>query len=497
MEQLIWKVFNNNKNIKDVEDYSFIKVLFGKSYKYIYKFVYKFQTSDIPITIGIPEAWERQLIDVYIENYREIKYIPHLESNGGLCLFDLEGILIDRNFEGLLNQTLERLNTTLMDGINEVNKEDFIEEFERYWILLPDTKELKSMISPDKYTKLIKYSDNSKPVKREKGDKYTKILKKEKNYILVSSDSESVFYVYQDMNAIRNGIYIFIDTEEYIYPPDWRKKLDIDYINNLLKHKSINKIELLEQIKKCTGDLLLVFNIKQPNAYMNIFGVVISSYNIQILSEVPQIHSYKELIPCSVRRCDKEYLLDRGGAISNLSDKKILVVGCGSIGGYLVNELVKTGIQNIMVVDDDKLTEENIYRHILGMEYVREYKSKAIIDYINKNIPKVNIKGIQDNIEDSIYDENVTLSDYDLIISSVGNHNVNRFINDYVIANKIETPVIYMWNEVLGIGNHVALISNKYDGCYECFFGRNDDEIIYDKTSFCEMGQSFEYAVHN
>ncbi len=491
MEQTILKVLNNNKSITHIENCSFIGVYFGKSYKYIYKFVYTFQTSDIPIIIGIPEVWERQLIDVYIENYKEIKYIPHLESNGKLCLFDLEGILIDKNFEGLLNQTIDRLNNTLMDGIKEVNIKDFIEEFELYWTLLPDVKALKSMISPAKHTKLIKYSDNRKTVKKEKRDNYSDILKKEKNFILVSSDSESDFIVYKDMNAIRNGIYIFIDADEYIYPPDWRNKLDIDYIHNLLKHKSISKIELLEQIRKCKGDLLLVFNIKQPNAYMNIFGVIINSFDIQVLSEVPHINLYKELIPCSVRRCDKEYLLDRGGAISNLSDKKILVVGCGSIGGYLVNELVKTGIKNIMVVDDDILTEENIYRHILGMEYVREYKSKAIIDYINKNIPKVNINSIQDNIEDSIYDESVILSDYDLIISSVGNHNVNRFINEYVVANKIETPVIYMWNEVLGIGNHVAFISNKYDGCYECFFGRNDNEIIYDKTSFCEMGQSF------
>jgi molybdopterin/thiamine biosynthesis adenylyltransferase len=186
--------------------------------------------------------------------------------------------------------------------------------------------------------------------------------------------------------------------------------------------------------------------------------------------------------------------LNRGGAISGLYDKKILVVGCGSIGGYLIGELVKTGINNLTIVDDDLLKEENVYRHLLGMEYINNYKTKSLADYINKNIPKVNMQSFESSIEDAISDGAITFSNYDLIISAVGNHNVNRWINEYIYLNGIKTPVVYLWNEVLGIGNHVAFISTDYDGCYECFFGVSE-ESIYDKTSYCERGQVFTKTI--
>ena len=36
------------------------------------------------------------------------------------------------------------------------------------------------------------------------------------------------------------------------------------------------------------------------------------------------------------------------------------------------------------IVDYEKLTEENIFRHVLGMEYVNRYKCEALNTYIQK-----------------------------------------------------------------------------------------------------------------
>ncbi|MGK0467246.1 ThiF family adenylyltransferase [Clostridium sp.] len=490
MKQKILDILNNNSNITQTQDISFIKIYIDKSYQYIFKFIYTIVDTEIPMVIGIPVNWDRKLLDVYIENYREFKYIPHVGSNGNLCLFDLEGVLIDKNFDGLLNQTLRRIKKTLWDGINELNNEDFIEEFEYYWGRLPNTKVLKSMICTTKDIKLIKYADNLKKVIKKTKNNYIDVLRKKNQYSLVSSDAEKDFSTYKDMNIIKNGIYIYIETREYIYPPKWIEDLNIKYINSLLNHNSLDKNTLIHNINKCKGDLVLIFNIKQPNDCNNMIGVIIKDYSIDKASINIKIQSNVFLIPCSVTRCDKEFLVNRGGAIIGIEKKRILVIGCGSIGGYLVSELVKTGINCIDVVDGDLLKEENIYRHLLGMEYVNEYKSKAIVDYIKKNIPSVNICSYEDNIEDVIEDDSIALSEYDLIVSAVGNHNVNRWINEYVHKNNIETPVVYLWNEVLGIGNHVAFISINNKGCYECFFGKSD-EGIYDKTSYCERGQNF------
>lgn len=490
MQEVILNTLNSNDNIKNIIDNSFLRIYHNKSYKYILKFTFKVANLDVPIVMGVPNDWDMKLIDVYIENYQEIKYIPHIGGDGKVCLFDLEGVLIDKNFEGLLNQTIDRLYDTLYKGLNRLNREDFIEEFEEYWGQIPNAKPLKSMIAITKETKLIKYSDNQNEPKRRKHDQYIDMLRKNNSYSLVSSDNEQDFKFYKDMNVIKNGVYIYIDADSYIYPPDWRNKLNIEYINTLINHISINKDKLLFNINKCNGDLVLIFNIKQPNSCVSTLGVIIKRYTITTNQNEIKLFSQFEIIPCRVMRCDREFLLNRGGANTYLSSKKILVIGCGSIGGYLINELIKTGINNICVVDSDIMKEENIYRHLLGMEYVGEYKSKAIVDYISKNVPQVDIKSHEENIEDVVGDESISFSEYDLIISAVGNHNLNRWINEYVHRNSINTPMVYLWNETLGIGNHVAFISTENEGCYECLFGYNEDGI-YDKTSYCERGQSF------
>lgn len=493
MEQLILDILEKQDNITNIEDISINRTYANKTYKYIYRFLYKIDDIDIPVVIGVPDNWDRKLISVYIENYKEIKYIPHLGCGGSLCLFDLEGVLIDKNFEGLLKQTLYRVKKTISDGLNERNKEDFIEEFELYWEKLPNIKILKSFIEITEGVKIVKCADDQKPVKKKKGDKYIDVLKKQNNYRLVCSDSEKDINMYQGMNTVKNGIYISLNLGQYLYPPDWRENLDISYVNNLLNHETIDKELLTKYISKCKGDLVIIFSTKQPNGCSCMFGVIIKGFSLITKPDI-KLETQQDLIPCAVTRCDKDFLLNRGGAISGLYDKNVLVIGCGSIGGYIIGELVKTGTNNITIVDDDLLKEENIYRHFLGMEYINEYKAKALVEYTNKNIPNVNIHEVISTIEDAIADESVSFSEYDLIISAVGNHNVNRWINEFIHIHNIKTPVIYIWNEILGIGNHVAFISTDYDGCYECFFGMSNEEI-YDKTSYCGRGQAFTKTI--
>lgn len=58
--------------------------------------------------------------------------------------------------------------------------------------------------------------------------------------------------------------------------------------------------------------------------------------------------------------------------------------------------------------------------------------------------------------------------------------------------NKIKVPVVYLWNEVYGIGNHAAYIKYGNCGCYECFFDRDEETgELYDKTSILHEGTDY------
>lgn len=75
--------------------------------------------------------------------------------------------------------------------------------------------------------------------------------------------------------------------------------------------------------------------------------------------------------------------------VEKLFDKHVIVFGVGGVGGYVVEALVRSGVGNISIVDNDVVNESNINRQIIafhstiGMQKVDVLKNR-ILD-INPN----------------------------------------------------------------------------------------------------------------
>ncbi|QSX05592.1 ThiF family adenylyltransferase [Sedimentibacter sp. zth1] len=442
----------------------------------------------IPVIIGIPYNWKLDLMDVYVEDKDNFPFIPHIDTKGKVCLFDLEGILIDPNLCGLLNQCIERAIHVISDGLTGKNRSDFLKEFDLYWCQLPGIRAIKFSVPHEKQMQIIHYAE--KRGKQRSKESYAKYLQRTNRTGLFGTANHLDFTTWNILDTRKNGIYVYIQAKTYIMPPDARKKLGIDYINSLLCLADSHTF--FSVVSKVGNDKVLLFEVRQPNNIKICIGVMIRN-GIFSKTEDDKIYvkSYSILQPLSVRRVDKKYLMSRTSDECNiLQAKKYLMIGCGSIGGYVLNEMVKSGCEDITLVDSDLLKEENVFRHLLGIEYVDEYKAEALTNYFGKNISGIRLKPLDGEIENLVYDGDVDLSDYDIIISAVGNNNVNRWLNGYLCENALEISVIYAWNEPLDIGCHVAYIRISHEGCYECFFGRDyKTQELYDMTAYCERGQ--------
>lgn len=460
-----------------------------KKYRYLIKCDLVDFEKMIPIIIGIQENWSQELIDFYIEDNKDFPFIPHIDTKGKICLFDVEGVLIDRDLCGILLQSIYQAQKIIIDGLHGTNKMEFIDEFDSYWCQLPSIKKARLNVSSDgQNVQVVKYAVKcSKKRKKESHFKYLQRYKKSEIY--VSSDPQDFKKYGIEDSIIRNAVYLKIIAEDLILPPDPRKKVNINYLEKILTYV---KMEIFQKaIHKVGKDKLLIFNIQQPNGIGILLGFWLENCEFLFSDGICEINKYTQFAPVMIYRIDKTYLMTRTHAVNNvLLDKKILLVGCGSLGGYIANELTKAGIENIVLVDSDFLQEINIFRHLLGMEYVGKYKCEALQEYLEKNIPNLKITSLVEGIEEAIQEESIDLGHYDMIISAVGNHNVNRWLNQYMFLRGITVPVIYAWNEVLGIGNHIAYIKYGNHGCYECFIDRSEDTTeIYDRTSYCKPGQ--------
>lgn len=478
------------RSIKEVSEKSYC----FNYYLNIFKTEISVQNKNISLFVCVPPKWELDLVDIYIENYQLLKFIPHVESNGKICLFEKEGILIDKNLLGITIQSLYRAEKILKDGLLGKNSEDFINEFEIYWGNLPNRGAVEFVRPNCGKSQNVKCAFRRNPsLKTEKNTNFTNKIKKGIYYIAKNAFELERWKLKN--SPILNAAYFVINASSYIFPPDYRNNVSADYLNGLLK--LIDKKIGSKILSKLGREKVIIFQINQINNKVNYLGFFIKEGNIVEFGETLLLDQIEYIQPLVVRRADREYLLTRTACSNTDFKKKILVIGCGSIGGYLINELVKEGFSNLTIVDDDCLCNENIFRHLLGLEYVSQKKCFALKKYLTNNIPDIHIEAIDKKIEDILLFNEIDLKEFDLIFSATGNHNVNRWLNKYINENRILTPAIYLWNEVYGIGNHVAYFKYNYQGCYDCLFDRNEDNgELYDRSSYCKDGQKISLNVH-
>lgn len=124
-----------------------------------------------------------------------------------------------------------------------------------------------------------------------------------------------------------------------------------------------------------------------------------------------------------------------------LKDKKVLVIGVGGVGGYVVEGLVRSGIQDITIIDGDNVEESNLNRQIialnstLGKKKVEVLKSR-ILD-INK---EVHVNTIDKFLKEEDI-EGLNLENYDYVVDCIDDLRVKIALAEYSYLNKINLVI--------------------------------------------------------
>lgn len=85
-----------------------------------------------------------------------------------------------------------------------------------------------------------------------------------------------------------------------------------------------------------------------------------------------------------------------------LRQKKVLVVGCGGLGGYLMEYLARIGIGSIRCVDGDVFDETNLNRQILATtETLGKPKAQVAAQRLGSINPDVTVEPVHAFLDDS------------------------------------------------------------------------------------------------
>ena len=134
-------------------------------------------------------------------------------------------------------------------------------------------------------------------------------------------------------------------------------------------------------------------------------------------------------------------------SLLKLSKSKILVFGIGGVGGYVVEALVRSGIGEIDIVDNDKVSISNLNRQIVALnstigEYKVDVMKKRALD-IN---PDLKINTYKLFFDDDTKDE-FDFSKYDYIVDAIDSVKSKLLLVE--LAKNNNTPII----SSMGTGN--------------------------------------------
>lgn len=173
-----------------------------------------------------------------------------------------------------------------------------------------------------------------------------------------------------------------------------------------------------------------------------------------------------EVLPMSVFRIDDRYMAERNiPGQATLAGKQIAIVGCGTIGGYLADMLVKAGAGTsggrLTLVDPDTLGPQNIGRHRLGFHALLRNKAYGMKDELDRSTPGVQVRALPVDVRDA------ELGSVDLLIDATGEEALGHWLCKKYLSR---VPMLSVWIE--GPGTAVrGLLKSRHDGaCYRCLW---------------------------
>lgn len=222
-----------------------------------------------------------------------------------------------------------------------------------------------------------------------------------------------------------------------------------------------NLVLLLVRAPNCSCAVLLNLSVvnkivkaRTPDQFMR-----------SVLRSYPRNVKVSRLSPIPI---DAESWLSRNlmEGYKSLVGKNIALVGCGAIGGYLSDLLVKSGAGflggSLILIDDDDLSMGNLGRHFLGFEYIGQDKASALSLELRNKYPEVKLHAYSDRVKNlSVF------SEVDLVVDATGSEAFSQYLGENFISGNLP-PIVFSWVVGAGCGAQAYLLHEREQACVSC-----------------------------
>jgi molybdopterin/thiamine biosynthesis adenylyltransferase len=440
------------------------------------------------VNVGLPRDFPDEAPIACIADARDLVFKnPHIDARGFICTIPNSAAINSKDPAAIVRYVFDDAEK-ILKGTDPL---DFRDEFTSYWN--------RSATLQDQSIVLIDPPE-------QLGKRFVVVFCKE--YICVASSMERInSWILNhtgkpsELKASRLGLAISLNPP--LLPGDYPNAL-----RDLLTLAGTNDSSVADLIKEHVANGSeegLVLLIQKESEGVTLGGVIFPV--LGHLRQSPEItHGFRlEKIPADllrkravgmlasnavirrvVCRVDHQWIHSRGGDGRDLSKKSVLLIGCGSLGGYVAHLLSRAGIGHLTLTDNDNLGWENLGRHILGASSVGRSKAEALAEELTREMPHLSIKGIPKDWRDIFRSNPNLFAEYHLVVSTTGEWRCERPLNE--LSRKIQmSPLVLGWLEPHAVAGH-CLVVGPNGGCFECAaneFGRFSQAVAdFGKTPF-------------
>ncbi|HEX8286827.1 MAG TPA: ThiF family adenylyltransferase [Pyrinomonadaceae bacterium] len=399
---------------------------------------------------------------------------PHIEDDGILCLPRVVDC-ITRPVETVKKLISDSLNL-LEDGFTKSNFNDFREEFDSYWLRTwsGGTQNFFSLLEPIKKSRIVSTLNSDK-------------------VIIVGEDDSSLQawiekYRIKGSMPLNKGGLLWLPE---IPLPELYPKVNADLL--ILAKGSPDSLQVLDELSKDFPNSVPLIIASNSNDGLTMGGIVAHRTKVPISSFIKKAqnlnHGFRAgYVPAWVRRnrywfngtpvdrgkvtrADRQWIHSRQDSeiVKGVSEAKLVLIGCGSIGGFLAKLLASCGVGSITLIDSELLTWPNISRHFLGGRNVDKAKAESLADELQQDYPHLSFDYRNQRWQDAFNKEPDLFSTADLIISTTGDWQSEIALNLWQRTTETPAPIIYGWMEPFAIVGHSLAVFSE-GRCFNCGF---------------------------
>jgi hypothetical protein len=130
-----------------------------------------------------------------------------------------------------------------------------------------------------------------------------------------------------------------------------------------------------------------------------------------------------------------------------LDQRLVVIVGIGTVGSQIAEELANSGVGRLRLIDGDTLETTNLIRHVLSQQYVGMNKAEALVLHLSGEVPTLRCAALPRYVDDHLSDSELDrlLEDADLIVAATDDRDTQRRIGRRALANDVPAifPALY------------------------------------------------------